>query len=448
MDREEFLLKVRQGIEDEHLFSLTEDKILVGVSGGVDSMTLLLTLVELGCNVAIAHCNFQLRGEESDADECFVEEFAKKHSIPIHIRSFDTQLFAKEQKESIEMSARTLRYEWFETLCALHGYTHIAIAHNQNDSVETFFINLLRSTGIRGLTGIPVVNGRIVRPLLCVSRSEIEQFASQSNLSYRVDSSNKKNDYVRNKIRNIILPEMLDIFPNGQIAISETMRLLKRAYSLYSEAIEDKKRTCCKTIQGGFLIDELALQQLNESETILFEILYPCGYNPDVISQIYKSFESQSGKRFESDTHTAFHDRNHLYVMRKQPILVTNLLIDSPEFEMQVRDCLLIGHLCAYQDFHLRKDRFVASLNYAKLRFPLQVRPWSSGDSFVPFGMKGRKKVSDFLIDEKIPLHEKERVLVLVSGEEIVWVIGHRISQNYSIDKSVSAVLEIELRHI
>ncbi len=444
MERGDFLSKVQLTIKTNNLFT-KDSNILVGVSGGVDSTVLVYALHSLGYAVSIAHCNFKLRGAESDGDQLFVEKFAQKLQIPIHVRTFETSECAKENKESIEMSARNLRYEWFRTLIELHGYTHVAIAHNQNDSVETFFINLLRSSGIKGLTGIPIKNGNIVRPLLEVSRLEIEEFANLSGLAYRVDSSNLSNDFVRNKIRNIILPELKKISPQAVQSVTTSMLHLRETYALYSEAVDVEKQRCCRVMEDGVAIDEQLLQQHSHSETILFEILYPYGFNADVVSQIYHSFESQSGKQFESDTYVATHDRNTLYVHKKSVQFDDEILITEQMTQVTVAQMDLLISRVGRETFVLEKSPSVASLDTNKLKFPLIVRKWQNGDSFVPFGMKGKKKISDYLIDAKVPLHKKDSIYVVESAGEIVWLIGYRISQNYAVSAETQNILKIKM---
>lgn len=441
MERTEFLQKIQTTIADNNLFT-KEDAILVGVSGGVDSMTLIQSLYELGYSVAIAHCNFKLRNAESDGDQDFVVNYANANKIPIHVCSFDTKTVAQERKVSVEMAARDLRYEWFDMVCRLNNYTRLAIAHNQNDSIETFFINLLRSAGIKGLTGIPMRNGQIVRPLLNVSRAEIEEFARQSLLSYRVDSTNLGTDYMRNKIRNIILPELQQIAPNCIDAITTSMSHIQEGYAIYQSAIESARNECCQIQDNGFVIREDVLMQQERPQTLLFEFLYPYGFNPDVIQQILNSFSSQSGKRFESETYIAVHDRNRLFVERKSAVNTDEIVIDAVTKQVEVGGRTISFAVRKRADFTLRREASVASLDMSKLQFPLVLRTWKNGDSFVPFGMKGRKKISDFLIDEKIPLSKKSQVQVLVSNDEIVWVVGLRISQIFAIDEGTEEVYE------
>lgn len=445
MEHSEFLQRIQTTIETNQLFT-HDDKILVGVSGGVDSIVLIQSLFELKYNVAIAHCNFKLRSDEADGDQMFVENYARVRNIPIHVCSFDTLAIAKERKESIEMTARNLRYDWFATVCKLDSYTKVAIAHNQNDSVETFFINLLRSAGLKGLTGIPMKNGNVVRPLLDVSRAEIEHFAKERELTYRVDSTNLTNDYTRNKIRNIILPELLKIAPFCMNSISDSLHYLREAYSIYTEAIEAKKMLCCEKTENGIVVDERRLLQEKDASTLLYEILYPFGFNSDVIQQIFKTFGSQSGKRFESETSVVTHDRNKLFVEAKCSENVVEQQIDDSTAEVECVQKILSFRMLNRTDFTLKKDASVASLDFAKLTFPLTLRGWKNGDSFVPFGMKGRKKVSDFLIDAKIPLSQKQHILVLESDGEIAWVVGLRISQKFAIDDKTEVVYQCEMR--
>lgn len=444
MERQKFLLELRATIEKQNLLT-KEDKILVGVSGGVDSMTLIQSLFELGYSVAIAHCNFNLRGDESDGDQNFVVDYANAKNIPIHVCSFDTKTVAKERKLSIEMAARELRYEWFDTVCKINQYTKLAIAHNLNDTIETFFINLLRSAGLKGLTGIPMKNGNIVRPLLGFLRKDIEDFAHQSQLRFRVDSSNLENDYMRNKIRNIILPELQKIQPNCFDSIMTSISNLQQAQVIYNQAIDERRLTCCINTQNGFVVDEEKLLLFDNPQTVLFELLHPYGFNSDVVSQIFLSIGSQAGKKFESDNYVVVHDRMKLYVEQKSldsALQEINISENSGVYEIlekQIQTEILTKDM-----FVVEKDCRIASLDFDKLKFPLTLRVWKKGDWFIPFGMKGKKKVSDFLIDTKIPLLEKQKVLVLESNGEIVWLVGFRISQNFSVTEKTERIMKIK----
>ena len=439
--------KIIESIEKHNLFSITNDSILIGVSGGVDSMVLLDCLQKLNYKVSIAHCNFNLRGKESDDDEKFVGEYAQKNNITFHKASFNTKQYAKEHKSSIEMAARELRYEWFESLCKEFSYSKIAIAHNQNDTIETFFINLLRSSGIKGLQGIPIQNGNIVRPLLSVSRTEIETYAKDNKISFRIDSSNLTNDYVRNKIRNIILPAFSEIQESANDSFYTSIGHLEQAFTVYDSTIQNIIPTIITKTEHGITIDENLLMKHDFASTILFEILHPFGFNSDTISQIFESFNTQSGKQFESDSHIALHDRNKLLIQKKN--------IENNTFEHLINEdfpnkiTIPLGTISisktSKKSIQIDANKKNAYLDFNKLSFPLKIRNWEPGDSFMPFGMKGNKKVSDFLIDEKISILEKQKILVIESNNDIVWIVGQRISQKYAISDLTTDVLLFEI---
>jgi tRNA(Ile)-lysidine synthase len=435
--------KIIESIEKYNLFSVANDSILIGVSGGVDSMVLLDCLHKLKYKVSIAHCNFNLRDKESDEDEKFVEIYAQKNNIKFHKASFNTKQYAKEHKCSIEMAARELRYEWFESLCNEFSYTKIAIAHNQNDTIETFFINLLRSSGIKGLQGIPIQNNCIVRPLLSVSRKEIETYAKDNKIPFRVDSSNLTNDYVRNKIRNIIIPAFSDIQESANDSFYTSIGHLEQAFKVYNSTIQSIIPTIVTNTEHGITIDENLLMKYDFTSTILFEILHPFGFNSDKISQIIESFSAQSGKQFESDTHIALHDRNKLLIQKKNIENNTFELIITEDFSNKIS--IPFGTISISKTskklIKIDANKKNAYVDFNKLTFPLTIRNWEPGDSFIPFGMKGNKKVSDFLIDEKISILDKQKILVIESNKEIIWIIGQRISQKYAISDLTSEVL-------
>ena len=439
-----FLEKVKSTIEKNNLFSIENDHILLGVSGGIDSMVLLDSLNQLHCNVAVAHCNFKLRGVDSDGDQSFVESYASSHKIPIHMCSFETVHVAREQKISIEMAARNLRYDWFETLCTLHGYSYIAIAHNQNDTIETFFINLLRSAGIRGLQGIPIKNGKIVRPLLDVTRNEIEEYATAHSILYRTDFTNYSNDFVRNKIRNIVIPEIKKVSPSCIDAISTSMGYLQSAYSLYQKQIESIKKDCCRQTEKGLEVDEQKILEQTESKTVLFEILYPFGFNSDTILQIYEVLSQQSGKTFDAAQYKAIHDRNMLFIVPKTIENTEPVTITAAEGSYSLLGTAIHVSLVDRKSVEIIREKSIAMLDYDKISFPITLRVWQQGDTFAPFGMKGRKKISDFLINEKVPLIEKDSISVLEIGGKIAWVVGMRISQDFAITENTKNVLMIK----
>ncbi|MCL2328680.1 MAG: tRNA lysidine(34) synthetase TilS [Bacteroidetes bacterium] len=439
-------------IESNHLFSKNE-KILVALSGGIDSVVLTYILHTLGYSIAIAHCNFHLRGEESNRDEEFVQNFAKTHNLMLHCTEFNTEEYAKSHSLSIEMAARELRYAWFNELCAQYNYSKIVVAHNANDSIETFFINLLRGTGIKGLQGIPLQNGNIVRPMLSVWRNEIESYATQTGLDFCFDSTNATLDFVRNNIRLTILPELQKINAHAPQAIFNTIENLNKYYTLSQPYIDTLCEQLCKETPYGMCIDETAVQQHEFPENVLYEILNRYGFNAAQVQQIFTCFSQQAGKQFFSPTHAAFHDRNVLYIVPQETsqnfpteIILNELPQQSviiPQGELKfgfgsaqpptsvVERRLLSGAEVSRNDileitFTQNQLSTTAQFNTEKLQFPLTLRPWKAGDRIRLQGIKGSKKVSDVLIDAKVPRHYKNKVWVMESADEIVWVIGYR----------------------
>lgn len=437
---------VTNTIQKYSLCSFT-DRIVIGVSGGIDSMVLVHILHSLQYSIAIAHCNFQLRGKESDDDESFVKMYAEKNNIPLYINSWNTNEYAQKHALSVEMAARELRYNWFNTLCETHNFNKIAIAHNANDSIETFFINLLRSSGIRGLIGIPITNKQIIRPLLQVERKDIELYAKTNNIKFRTDSTNAENIYVRNIIRNKILPEFNTIVPSSVSSISKSLDYLKETYEIYKLQIGKDISEIVTETADGLEINEDTLITYPYASTLLFEILMPYGFNSDVILQILQCISGQSGKTFESHTHTIIHDRNKLILKQKKEELFTEIIIpNSVKNTYKLSKNSIEIHEMLLKDSSISKSKKEAFLDKTLLTFPLTIRKWQPGDTFIPFGMRGNKKISDFLIDEKIPLHEKDEVFVLISNNEIVWVIGMRINQKYAVTNNTTSIIHCKIQ--
>ncbi|HOS84989.1 MAG TPA: tRNA lysidine(34) synthetase TilS [Bacteroidales bacterium] len=439
---------VLQTIRNHALFSIATDTLLVGVSGGVDSMVLLHILQALECKVHVAHCNFSLRGAESDADEHLVVSYAQSNNIPYSVTRFNTREYAQQTHMSIEMAARELRYDWFSELCVEHSCDYIAIAHNENDSVETFFIQLLRTTGIKGLRGIPITNGRIVRPLLNCTRSSIEAYAHANNITYRTDSSNLENEYVRNKIRNIVLPQLVSIHPQAHNNIVTSMHHVSQAYDVYADTIAQELARIVTYTGTGCMVNEHVLLAHKHKQALAFELFRSYGFTPNSIEQILQSFGTQSGKIFESPQYTAVHDRDTLYILPKIieqafqiEVLLQSYTISTPYAKFR---CSLHNST----EITLTKHPHWAYIDAAKLSNTLVLRTWKAGDSFVPFGMKGNKKVSDYLIDAKIPVHIKQHVLVLESNGIIVWLVGFTIHNSYAITSHTKRVFCIEMQQL
>ena len=429
-----------------HALFSHDDKILLTVSGGVDSMVMLALFVEAGYNIGVAHCNFSLRGAESDEDEATVTAEAAKYGVPFYNKRFDTQAEMERTGESMEMAARRLRYEWFEQLCEEHGYTTIAIAHHIDDSIETFFINLLRGTGLRGLTGITRQRGNIVRPLLFAERKEILEYAVAHKIPYREDSSNRSTKYLRNKIRLGLLPMIREINPRFTSIMRGNLYRLSDAQRFIEAGIAKIKEQVLEHCNGIDRIHTSLIEPHFPQEFVIYEILNSVyGFKGDVVDELYKALVSgSSGKRFYAREHMACIDRSD--------IVISAIADDDPCQTLVEREAIrsYCGNSVLYyehtdidnvSDYNAPQE--IAYLDEQKLSYPLTLRRWQEGDSFIPFGMMGRKKVSDFLTDRKMSVVEKSRQFVLVSGEDIVWVVGCRIDDRYRVTNRTEDILKI-----
>lgn len=418
---------VTQFIEKEKLFT-QKDKILVALSGGADSVALLRLLLALGYTCEAAHCNFHLRGKESDRDEEFVHKLCKQLAIPLHIVHFKTMEYATEKHISIEMAARELRYQWFAELKKEHNASVIAVAHHQDDSIETLLLNLIRGTGISGLLGIHPKNGDIVRPLLCTGREEIIGYLNEIQQEYVTDSTNLQDEYTRNKIRLNLLPLMAEINPAVKGSIIATSNYLNEVFSIYNKGIADgRQRTLTPE---GIHIERLMKEPAPKA--LLFEILHPLGFNPAQIEDIFNSLTGQPGKQFRSKEWRIIKDRKLLLIINEKEESQT-----VPTFELATEE------LEYTPNFIIPREKYKACFDADKLKGNLTVRRWRQGDVFVPFGMKGKKRVSDYLTDKKKSLAEKEQQWVLCCGDNIAWLIGERTDNRFRIDETTRKVIII-----
>ena len=424
---------VQKFIEEKKLFNL-QDKILVALSGGADSVALLRVLQSLGYTCECAHCNFHLRGLESDRDEDFVRQLCEKQGIPLHVTHFDTSAYAKENHISIEMAARELRYEWFEHIRKEIGASVIAVAHHRDDSVETFLLNLMRGAGINGLKGIPIKNGRIVRPLLSVSREDILDYLQAIHQDFVTDSTNLEDEYMRNKIRLNILPAMKEVNPSIMETIQETSFRFSEISNIYqqdrTEAIAHKVASTSPDLFRISLADVLEdLAPLS----LLHEILFPKGFNASQIQDIYRSLSSsQSGKRFFSTEWEVLRDREYICIKKKTPTQsIPDIMMEEVE---------------RTPSFVIPRDKHIACLDADKINHPLTIRKWERGDKFVPLGMNGKKNVSDYLTNKKYSLFEKENQYVVCCGEDIVWLINERTDHRYRITDSTQRIMLIQIK--
>lgn len=438
----DFKEKVKNCIARHELLG-REHPVLVALSGGADSVALACVLQDLGYKIEAAHCNFCLRGAESDRDEAFVTDFCQRRKIVLHRRCFSTHAYAHEHHVSIEMAARTLRYDFFEQLLQERELDCVAVAHHREDNTETVLLNLLRGTGIRGLRGIQYRNGKVVRPLLDVSRQEIEDYLAECHQDYVTDSTNLQDEVQRNKIRLNVMPRMREIYPNADESIHQGARRLSDAFRIYEYGMDLLMQ---QVVQGNRIL----LEELNRTpapETVLYEILSRMDFNPAQVAAIYEQQGGESGKVYESPTHRLLRDREAL-VFEKKAVRPARLEKVLPlEGIMRVTDdvTFLISRSSYSSGGPLPREKNVICMDLDKVEFPLVVRTPQTGDRFMPFGMKGMKLVSDFLTDLKKNVFEKERQLLVCSGDKIAWVVGERPDDRFRVTEHTRHILRIQL---
>ena len=430
--------KVQQFISEKSLF-IREEKLILGISGGADSVCLMHVFLELGYSFELAHCNFNLRGEESDADEYFVKDLAKEHQLKVHIKQFDTMVYAAENKISTQMAARDLRYAWFEKLRIKSNAKYLAIAHHANDDVETFFINLVRGSGLKGFLGIKEKNNAIVRPLLFVSRLEIEQYLKERDLVFREDSSNASVKYLRNKIRHELIPLLSEMNPSIQQTVKDEMRILEDVSQIYACKVKEVRKDLIQEKNGIVQFEIAELLALIPLYSYLYELLSPYGFfNVEPIS---KALQGQSGKQFFSATHQLVVDRENIFISR--------LNKDIEAFEITKKTTSLVHPLDikfkVTADKTIIYDNDIAQLDFEKLKFPLTLRKWKQGDKFMPLGMKRFKKLSNFFIDNKFSIIDKQEQWLLCSDVDVVWLVGSRIDERYKLESNTKKVYIAQL---
>jgi len=431
-------------IADNDLFC-KEDKILITVSGGMDSRLMVELFYKTGFHFGIAHCNFQLRGKEANRDEQFVKELASRLNVPFNSIRFDTHEYAEKNKISIQMAARELRYQWFEKIREQKHYDYIALAHNKDDLEETFFINLTRGTGIRGLSGIKAKNNKLVRPLLFASRATIQIYLEEHRLNYVEDSSNAEIIYVRNRIRHKIIPEFEKLQPNFRKNLDKTIYHLRETYDLLQDVIQKKKQELVKEKDDKVYIDKTKLQELKYNKAYLFEFLKPFGFPSPILQDILTSLNSTSGKQFFSDNYRLVTDRDYLIITKKRKTGPFHYIIDNQETHLEHPVQISIKKFGNNPDYKPPATNYTASIDADKIKFPLILRKWQKGDRFIPFGMNHSKKLSDFFIDLKLSLPEKEDVWLLTSENKILWIIGYRTDDRYKITKLTKNISQFEL---
>lgn len=415
-------------------------KLLLATSGGIDSMVLAHLFHALNFQIGIAHCNFNLRGKESDADEKFVKQFAQENQIPFYTTSFQTEVYANENKLSIQLAARKLRYDWFNDVLIKENYTCIATGHHLDDQVETFLINLTRGTGLEGLTGIPAQNGNIIRPLLPFSREEIEFFAQENNIIWREDSSNSSNKYLRNKMRHDIIPILKELNPSFLDSFQNTLSHLKQSNDLSEDASKMVYEKVIVEFEGKKEINLSALLQFKSYKSYLYQWLKK--YDFTGWEDIYDLVNAQPGKQVFSETHVILKDRDKLIVFPKtEKKEYQEYFLNKNKKTLKVPLNINVSKV----DNISNTTNSVIFVDEDKIQFPLIIRKKQEGDFFYPSGMNGKKKLSKYFKDEKYSLIDKEKQWILTSKNEVVWVIGKRADQQFLANETTQNIIKIEI---
>ncbi|MGB4292027.1 MAG: tRNA lysidine(34) synthetase TilS [Bacteroidales bacterium] len=422
------------------------ERILLAVSGGIDSMVMADLFSKTGYFIGIAHCNFRLRGTDSDNDELFVKEYAARLNKPFFSIGFNTAEYAREKGISTEMAARELRYRWFEEIRSKHGYDKIALAHNKNDNVETILLNLCRGTGIKGLTGMKPLNGNLIRPLLFASRSQIQNYASENSIEYRLDVTNDEVKFIRNKFRHQIIPLFREINPSFDDTVTE----MAERFSELREILENHIRTIKQNVvikeNGETVLSLKKLLEYSPQKTILFELFQPYGLLAGQLETLIKVINGQTGSLIFTETHRIIKNRDEI-IITKLPVL------RSIEFYIRnIEDFYRFPFIESAElkpvtsGFRIEHDPLVATIDASLLEFPLKIRNWKAGDRFMPFGMESFRKLSDYFTDRKFSLPDKEKALVMESAGKIVWLLGERIDNRFRITLATRNALIIRLR--
>ena len=434
------IYKVEKYISKHRLLD-KERYVLVALSGGADSVALLLALLKLGYRCEAVHCNFHLRGEESDRDESFVERLCQRHNVPLHKVSFETTEYAREKGISIEMAARELRYSIFEKIRKETGAGAIAVAHHKDDSAETLLLNLLRGTGIKGLRGIQPRNGHVVRPMLCVGRNDIIEYLKWRGEEFVTDSTNLTSDYTRNKIRLEVIPKLAEINPSIKESLAATAQRIGEAEKIYRNAVDE----AIKRVKKGDSIDISQLKKEVSPTTLLHEMLSPLGFNSTQADEIAASLGSDGSKIFHSNAWSIVKDRDKLLITERRD--VETICTALPEEGITETAHGTITTEIADYSGTIEKQRHIATLDIEKLKMPLILRNVHAGDRFAPFGMRGTKLVSDYLTDRKKSIIEKQEQLVVTDAEgEIVWLVDERPSSHCCIGGNTKKILRITWR--
>ena len=421
------------------------DRILLAVSGGIDSMVMAHLFMHLPYETGIAHCNFTLRGEESDGDEKLVQQFSEENNIPFHLVRFQTKEHAKKNGLSVQMAARELRYSWFENIRKENGYDSIAVAHNLNDNIETLIINLIRGTGPAGLSGMRPVSGRIIRPLLFATRESISGYCVRHGIRYREDRSNADTKYTRNKIRHLVIPVLKEINPSIETTLAEEAERFAGINEIMKEYISRLNNEVSVKNDDLTVFGIRRLKDYLHNKTILFELFRPFGIGSQQIDDLLKVINGRTGGLLFTGTHRIIRNREEIIVSAEKNISDNQVIINGIEELKDLPGFRSAEKIVPDENFVISADPSAACLDLEKLVFPLTLRKWHAGDHFFPLGMNHSRKLSDYFIDKKYSIPVKENKRILESDSKIVWIVGDRIDNRFKITGETREALVIRL---
>jgi tRNA(Ile)-lysidine synthase len=426
-----------------HALCTPANRVLLAVSGGLDSMVMLHLFKKANYPIAVAHCNFQLRGVEAGQDEQFVKDACQSLAVPFFSKKFNTREYAEENRLSIQVAARELRYAWFQELMEDEKLDYLATAHHINDSLETVLLKWIHGSSLESFAGIPVKNKRTIRPMLFATRSQLSDFASGKGIMWRTDSSNDSDDYQRNFIRHQVIPKLKEINPALESTFQHGLKKIIGELEFLKTQLEQWKQDHIHTKSGQVLIDKAALLNASFSDSLLWRVVREYGFNIDQCHDMMQAMQSQPGKKFIGTSHLLTLDREHIIISPYDDAY--EAVVIREKNESVVRGAWEIS-IQRSKSRDISANPVIASLDADKIKFPVTWRYWQPGDSFYPLGMENRKKLSDFLIDRKIPLADKNGISVLESDGEIIWVVGHRVDNRYKITAETRAVVTFSVQ--
>lgn len=454
----DFLKQFQQYIKQQNLFQ-PKDKLLLAVSGGVDSVVLCELCKQAGYHFTIAHCNFQLRGEESERDENFVKELGEKYNVEVLVKKFDTNKFAAENKLSIQVAARELRYDWFNEVVTkmksdlrlksskapLCGVGGLLTAHHANDNIETLLMNFFKGTGISGLHGISPKQESIIRPLLFAKKEELLEFATVNNLTFVEDSSNASDKYTRNYFRNQLIPDLQKVYPQVANNLINNIERFSEIEILYQQSVNLSKKKLLELKGNEIHIPVLKLLQTSPLKTIIYEIIKDYGFTSHQTEEAIALLKSETGKYIQSSTHRILKNRNWLIIAPNQNVESQTILVEEKDKKVRFDQGEISVEMLAITNSKPQTTNYIAQLNAAEIKFPLLLRKWKQGDYFYPLGMQKKKKLSRFFTDQKLSLTQKEKTWVIELDKKIIWVVGLRIDDRFKITGSTKNILQFTL---